>query len=74
MPIELINKVTAEYYELAFPDQQTEDQRLTIPKTFSGMLSQITPEAAEIYIKMGGNLLVPKAAPKKATPASAKDN
>lgn len=73
MPIELVNKLTAENYELAFPELQLTDQEINIPKHFMGMLSQITPEAAEVYIKQGGNLLVPKQSKPTASAAAAKN-
>lgn len=59
MPIEFSNVVTAEHFELAFPELQME-QQINIPKHYMGALSAITPEAADAYVKQGGNLIVPK--------------
>jgi len=52
----LTNPVTAEHYEPAFGAEQP-DQRITVIKQYMGPLSGITPEAAETYVKQGGNLL-----------------
>lgn len=70
MPITLANKVTAENFELAYPELQVTDQKITIPKIYNGMISDITPEAAEVYVELGGNLLVPKT--KKPAPVKEK--
>lgn len=69
--MQLANPLTAEHYEPAFGADQP-DQRITVIKQYSGMLSGITPEAAETYLKQGGNLLKRKEKPAAAAVVSKK--
>jgi hypothetical protein len=64
--LQLKNEKTAALFEAA----TAQDQRINVPvnrksdchcHSYNGMLSDITPCAAERYIKSGGNLLVRKA-------------
>ena len=69
----LTNSQTAEHYEPAFGAEQP-DQRITVIKQYSGMISGITPEAAETYLKQGGNLLKRKEKPASAAVSKKKED
>lgn len=55
------NPDTAANFEPAFGDDQPV-QRITVIKQYSGPITGISPEAAETYIKQGGNLIKRKTA------------
>jgi len=49
MPIQLKNSQVAEQYECGF----TKDVTIRIPGVWTGRISQITPEAAEVFAQQG---------------------
>lgn len=75
MPIKIQNSQVAEQYESGF----TKDVTIRIPRVWTGRISQITPEAAEVLAQQGNQHFRKKAAPvplskpspeKKQTPAA----
>ena len=61
-PIEFTNPETAERFEaLTHIDQHVEiPARVGDGTCYRGMISDVTPEAAERYVRFGGNLLQEK--------------
>jgi hypothetical protein len=55
-PVKLNHAKTAEGYECT----RTENHRVYVPGVYSGLLSDVTPEAAEAMISQGHTALVKK--------------
>lgn len=55
------NKLVAELYETDF----VHNPKVRVPNKFMGRLADITPEAAEVVISQGSNLLTRKAVTEK---------
>ncbi|NNV57381.1 hypothetical protein [Limnovirga soli] len=57
--VQFNNNLVAAKYEAVFD----KDKNITLPGKFSGKLSNITPEVAELLIQTGDNQIKLKAAP-----------